>query len=356
MNKIFQNWLKNIDLFSFLSFMILIIIGIILSFSTQDNLAFIQRHLFYSFFSVILIIILSFLDVKRIRRVSLIGLVICILIMILILFNDFEINGAKRWLKFFGGFTIQPSEFVKPFFFVISGWFLTKGIEGKNESLYFVFLSFLTLITLLILQPDFGMTVLISVTFFCQLFMAGLSIYLVAVVFILMILLFFLSYIFLGHVNLRIKSWIEHFINPDPYSQISKSLNSFMSGGFLGKGPGQGNLKNQLPEANTDFIFAVAGEEFGFIFCSIIVSVFLIIIIRNLLKLLKIEKPYIIISIVGLICSFGIQTLINIFSSLSLIPAKGMTLPLISYGGSSMLSTGILIGFLLSFTNKKNYD
>jgi len=149
---------------------------------------------------------------------------------------------------------------------------------------------------------------------------------------------------------------VEQFFDPDPYSQISISLNSFKSGGWFGKGPGQGELKEKLPEAHTDFIFAVAGEEFGFIVCSIIVLLFLIIIIRTLLKLLKIDNPYIIIAIVGLICSFGVQALINIFSSLDLIPTKGMTLPFISYGGSSMLSTAVLVGFLLSLTKKRNNE
>ena len=268
----------------------------------------------------------------------------------------YEINGAKRWLQLWWGIKLQPSEFLKPFFFVISAWFLSKGIKGQKLSLYIVFIFFLFLTTLLILQPDFGMTMLFSITFFCQLFIAGLSLALVGLAIILLTLLFVSAYIFIGHVNVRVDTWIEQFFEPDPYSQISISLNSFKSGGLFGKGPGQGELKDKLPEAHTDFIFAVAGEEFGFIVCSFIVLLFLIIIIRTLLKLLKINNPYIIIAIIGLICCFGLQVLINILSSLDLIPTKGMTLPFISYGGSSMISTAILVGFLLSLTKKKNND
>jgi cell division protein FtsW len=197
---------------------------------------------------------------------------------------------------------------------------------------------------------------LFVITFFCQLFIAGLSIILVSLAIILLVVLFISAYYFIDHVNMRINNWLQQLIDPDPFSQITKSLNSFKSGGLLGKGPGQGSLKETLPEAHTDFIFAVIGEEFGFIVCSIIVLLFLIIIIRSLLKLLKINNTYIIIAILGLICCFGLQSLINIFSALDLIPTEGMTLPFISYGGSSMLSTSILIGFLLSLTRKRNNE
>ncbi len=166
------------------------------------------------------------------------------------------------------------------------------------------------------------------------------------------LLLSFFSYYFFDHVQNR----IDLFFNSTSggFEQIDYSLRAFKNGGWFGKGPGQGILKEKIPDANTDFIFAVAGEELGFIFCSIIILLILTIIIRLLLKLLKMQDPYIIISIVGLTCCFGLQSLINIFSSLSIIPTKGMTLPYISYGGSSMISSSILFGFLLALTKNKN--
>ena len=158
------------------------------------------------------------------------------------------------------------------------------------------------------------------------------------------------SYYVFDHVQKRINSFFD--INFSDTYQIDLSIKAFKSGGLFGKGPGQGILKERIPDANTDFIFAVAGEELGFVFCSFIVLLILILIIRFFLQLLKFKEPYIIIAIVGLISCYGLQSLINIFSSLELIPTKGMTLPLVSYGGSSMISSAILFGFLLSLTKK----
>ena len=236
-------------------------------------------------------------------------------------------------------------------YFVLSAWFIVQGINGRKSYLVTLVLSFITISGLIILQPDFGMTFLISLTFFCQLFIAGLSMYLVILALISLLILSISCYYFFDHVQKR----IDAFLNPlaDTY-QIDLSLKAFKSGGLFGKGPGQGILKERIPDANTDFIFSVAGEELGFIFCSLIIFLILFIIIRFLLTLLKMKDPFLIISIVGLTCCFGLQSLINIFSSISLIPTKGMTLPFISYGGSSMLSSSILFGFLLSLTKTRN--
>ena len=342
---------NSIDKLNFILILILGLLGVLLSFSLNQNFFIINKHSVFFIFGIIIILFLSQQSDKNIRRFALLGFLILILLLVLLFFTDFQVKGAKRWFKL-SSFSFQPSEVIKPFFIILSSWGIAQSIDGRRYYLFFTFFFYIALLMLILFQPDLGMTILIASTFFCQLFIAGLPILFVIYALVIILSLSISSYYFLDHVKNRVDSFLGY---SDTY-QIDLSLKAFKSGGIFGKGPGQGDLKTKIPDANTDFIFAVAGEEFGFIFCSIIVSVFLIIIIRNLLKLLKIEKPYIIISIVGLICSFGIQTLINIFSSLSLIPAKGMTLPLISYGGSSMLSTGILIGFLLSFTNKKNYD
>lgn len=270
----------------------------------------------------------------------------------MILFFDYEIKGSKRWLKIYG-FSLQPSEFIKPFYFILSSWFIIQGINGRKSYLVTLVLSFIFISSLIILQPDFGMTFLIFLTFFCQLFIAGLSIYLVGLSLVALFILSFFSYYFFDHVQKR----VDIFLNPSTdIDQIDLSLNAFKSGGFFGKGPGQGSLKDSIPDANTDFIFAVAGEELGFIFCSAIILLILVIITRFLLKLLKMKDPFIIIATVGLTCCFGLQSLINIFSSLSIIPTKGMTLPFISYGGSSMISSSVIFGFLLSLTKNKIND
>ena len=348
MNKLLINWWNTIDRINFLIIIFLIIVGIILSFSINDSSS-INRHLIYSLISIFLMISLSFLEIRVLRRLALIGLIISVSILFIILFMNYEVKGSKRWLRIVN-LSLQPSEFLKPFFLMVSAWFLSKGIQGHKISMYIVFIAFFLLAGLIILQPDLGMTLLFSISFFCQLFIAGLSFLLLILAIIFLILLSFFSYFSFDHVKKR----IDNFLDPtgDTY-QIDMSIKAFKSGGFFGKGPGQGILKEKIPDAHTDFIFAVAGEELGFVVCSIIVLLILILIIRLLISLLKIEEPDIIIAIVGLTSCYGLQTLINIFSSLGAIPTKGTTLPLISYGGSSMLSSAILFGFLLSLTKKR---
>ena len=347
------SWWTSVDRINFLLIFSLGITGIILSFSIDEYFS-INRHSIFFIFSLFLLFILADLDNKKIRRISLMAFVFLIFLMILILLLDYEVKGAKRWIQFFN-FTFQPSEIIKPIFVVLTAWCISKSIEDKKFYLPILFIFFFLLLLLILMQPDLGMTVLISATFFCQLFVAGLSIILVLIAFVFILCISIFAYFIFDHVQSRINSFLGGLGGSDTY-QIDLSLKAFQNGGFFGKGPGQGILKEKIPDANTDFIFAVAGEELGFIFCLIIIFIILSIIIRSLLKVLQLEDPYKIIAISGLICSFGLQCLINIFSSLGLIPTKGMTLPFVSYGGSSMISIAILFGFLLSLTNKKNEE
>ena len=352
MNKIINLnlWWKEIDKINFILISILLFIGIVLSFSLNENLFIFNKHLLFSIIAFMIMIFLSSLDTKLLRRISLFFFIFCVIALFIILVLDYEIKGSKRWLKIYG-FSLQPSEFIKPFYFMLTSWFIVKGINGRNSYLITLLISFIIVSALIILQPDFGMTFLIFLAFFCFFFIAGLSLYLVLCAILSLFILSFLSYYFFDHVQKR----VDTFINPlaDTY-QIDLSIKAFKSGGFFGKGPGQGILKERIPDANTDFIFAVAGEELGFLFCSVIIILILFITTRFLLKLLKIKDPYLIIASVGLISCFGLQSLINILSSLSVIPTKGMTLPFISYGGSSMISSSILFGFLLSLTKNNN--
>lgn len=348
-----KNWWSSIDRINIILILSLGFTGLILSFSIDENLS-INRHSIFFLFSILLLITLSDLDNKNIRRISLFLFIILLIIILLILFLDYEVKGAKRWFQIFN-FTLQPSEIIKPIFVILTAWCISKSIEDKKFYLPLLFVFFFLLLSLILMQPDLGMTVLLSATFFCQLFVAGLSIFLVIVAFLFILGISIFSYFIFDHVQSRINSFLGGLGGTDTY-QIDLSIQAFKNGGLLGKGPGQGILKEKIPDANTDFIFAVAGEELGFIFCLIIIFIILSIIIRSLLKVLQLEDPYKIIAISGLICSFGLQCLINIFSSLGLIPTKGMTLPFVSYGGSSMISIAILFGFLLSLTNKKNEE
>ena len=348
--KIKTFW-NSIDRLNFILIFILGLLGVLLSFTVNQSFLFINRHTVFFILGMLIILFLSQQNNKNIRRIALFGFIILIILLLSLYFFEYEVKGSKRWLRILS-FSFQPSEVVKPFFIILTSWGISQSVKGKKYFLLVTFVSFLTLILLVLLQPDLGMTILIASTFFCQLFIAGLPMMLVLYGLALILSLSVLSYFFLDHVKNRIDSFLG---NADTY-QIDLSLSAFKSGGIFGKGPGQGDLKEKIPDANTDFIFAVAGEELGLIFCLIILIIILSIVIKTLLKVLKIDNPYKIIAISGLICSFGLQSLINIFSALGMIPTKGMTLPFVSYGGSSMLATSILFGFLLSLTNINNEE
>jgi len=348
--KIKTFW-NSIDRLNFILIFILGLLGVLLSFTVNQSFLFINRHTVFFILGMLIILFLSQQNNKNIRRIALFGFIILIILLLSLYFFEYEVKGSKRWLRILS-FSFQPSEVVKPFFIILTSWGISQSVKGKKYFLLVTFVSFLTLILLVLLQPDLGMTILIASTFFCQLFIAGLPMMLVLYGLALILSLSALSYFFLDHVKNRIDSFLG---NADTY-QIDLSLRAFKSGGIFGKGPGQGDLKEKIPDANTDFIFAVAGEELGLIFCLIILIIILSIVIKTLLKVLKIDNPYKIIAISGLICSFGLQSLINIFSALGMIPTKGMTLPFVSYGGSSMLASSILFGFLLSLTNINNEE
>ena len=349
--KYLSNWWSSVDRLNFILIISLGLTGLILSFSIDEFFS-MNKHTIFFVLSLIFLFILSQFNNKNIRRVSLFAFILLLILMIIIFFLDYEVKGAKRWIQILN-FTLQPSEIIKPVFVILSAWCISKSIEDKKFYLPILFIFFFLLLILIIMQPDLGMTVLISSTFFCQLFVAGLSLFLVFLAFLFIVFISIFSYFIFDHVQSRINSFLGGISGSDTY-QIDLSIKAFQNGGLLGKGPGQGILKERIPDANTDFIFAVAGEELGLIFCLVIILIILSIIVRTLINVLKVEDTYKIIAISGLICSFGLQCLINIFSSLGLIPTKGMTLPFVSYGGSSMISVSILFGFLLSLTNKKN--
>ena len=271
--KIFWN---SIDRLNFILIFILGLLGVMLSFTVNQNFLFINRHTVFFIIGMLIILFLSQQNNKNIRRIALFGFIILIMMLLSLYFFEYEVKGSKRWLRVLT-FSFQPSEVVKPFFIILTSWGISQSIKGKKYFLLVTFVSFLALIFLVLLQPDLGMTILIASTFFCQLFIAGLPMMLVVYGLALILSLSVLSYFFLDHVKNRIDSFLG---NADTY-QLDLSLMALKSGGVFGKGPGQGDLKEKIPDANTDFIFAVAGEELGLIFCLII----LIIILSILLKL-----------------------------------------------------------------------
>lgn len=306
------------------------------------------RQLYYLLAAIIIIFTLSVQDPQQVKRIAIIGFAVNILLLILVKFIGYEVKGATRWISL-GSFSLQPSEFMKPLFAVTSGWLLSIRRE-HSAMLPINMLVFLVVSALIVMQPDLGMTVVIVAIWGIQLFVAGLPMIWIVLMAILGAGALVSAYLFFPHVAQR----IDGFLDPDSSDnfQISKSIASFEEGGLFGVGPGEGVVKQSLPDAHTDFIFAVAGEEFGAIACILISAIFLFIVIRALTHVLTQRDKFIILAVSGLVGQFGIQAFINMGVALHLLPTKGMTLPFISFGGSSTLAMALTIGFTLSLLRK----
>jgi cell division protein FtsW len=262
-----------------------------------------------------------------------------------------EIKGARRWLVLLG-VNIQPSEFLKPAFVIIVSWLFGESAKRPDmPANTFSLLLLLTVIALLVVQPDFGQTMLIAVVWSALFFMAGMRLVWVAGIAGLAGIGLLSAYYTVPHVARR----IQRFLDPasgDTFN-IDIATESFMRGGWFGKGPGEGTVKRILPESHTDFVFAVAAEEFGVVLCLALVALFAFIVIRMLIRAMRNDDPFARFAAAGLTILFATQSAINMAVNLHLMPAKGMTLPFISYGGSSMLSVAYAMGMLLALTREQ---
>lgn len=360
-DSIIGKWWWNIDRWLLFAFLGLISFGFVMAMAATpmvaeriglDKLYFVKRHFFYILPAVLIMFFTSMLDEKQVKKLSFLTLAIMLVMVVCTLIFGVQVKGARRWITI-AGLSIQPSEFVKPSFAIVSAWLFSlqggeHGLPGNKLSigLYFVVLS------LLVMQPDIGMAVVLSATWCGQYFLNGLSIFLVIGGGIFAVLSFILAYMFLPHVTTR----VDKFLDPasgDNY-QISKSLESFANGGAFGVGPGEGIVKRHLPDAHADFVFSVLGEEFGAILCIVLVGIFAFIFIRGSMKAMKERDIFSFLSLSGLLIQFCLQSIINMASSLHMIPTKGMTLPFVSYGGSSMLAAGFMAGLILCFSKNKS--
>ncbi len=268
------------------------------------------------------------------------------------LMHGMEVDGAHRWISL-PGFTIQPSEFLRPAFIVVSGWLIaesrrTPGFPGKRVALGL----FLITALLLKMQPDIGMTALFTLVVFAQFYLDGMEMKWVGVAAAVILVAAIAAFLFISHVHTRVELFL-HPTKTNAYQAIT-ALSAFGNGGMLGLGPGEGQVKHFLPDARADFVFAVAGEEFGLFFCGFIILIFAAVVIRAMMRLLGEPNLFVVLAAGGLIIGFGLQAFVNMASSLSLIPTKGMTLPFISYGGSSVLAISMQMGFLLALTRKRH--
>ena len=321
-----------------------------------DEYHFFIRHMIVLVPSIVIMLGISLMSVRNIWRLSAIMLAVSFLCLIYVLAFGMEIKGAQRWIHL-PGFSLQPSEFAKPAFIVVISWFIAKQKEQtyiKNDKFSGTKVAAVlygVLASLLILQPDMGMTFIVTSCFVAIIFMAGLPLRIIALLFAFAVFAATIAYFTLGHV----KSRVDRFLNPDSGDtfQIEKSLEAFKNGGVFGTGPGQGTVKLRIPDAHADFIFSVAGEELGLFFVIILVGLFGAVIIRGFNNMIERENMFVLLAAGGLLTMFGLQALVHMGSALSLLPTKGMTLPFISYGGSSLLSMSVAFGMVLGLTRRQ---
>jgi cell division protein FtsW len=312
---------------------------------------FVNRQFFYLLPTIALLLAVSFLSLRHVRRLALLVYAAGIGLCLLALEFGPEIKGAHRWISF-GGFSIQPSEFVKPAFVVLAAWAFAEGARRNDMpgSILGMLLLPATIVPL-ILQPDFGQTVLITAVWSGMFFVAGLHWFWVFGLGGFGAVGVLAAYQFMPHVRGRIERFLDKS-SGDSF-HVDTAMESFAQGGWLGKGPGEGSVKRILPDAHTDFIFAVTAEEFGIIVCLAVVVLFAFVVLRGLNLARHSEDTFCKLAATGLLLMFGLQAAINMAVNVHLMPAKGMTLPFISYGGSSLLSLALGMGFLIALTRRR---
>jgi cell division protein FtsW len=356
---LFGEWWWTVDRLLLGALFAIVLLGIILLLAASPPLAtrlgvdpfyFVHRQALYLVPATVVLIGTSLLDARQIRRVALLVFVVSFVLVALTPFLGAEIKGARRWLSILG-FSLQPSEFLKPAFIVLTAWVFSEAKRNPQmPSTALALASLVTVVFLLVRQPDFGQTVLIALVWCALFFISGLRWVWVAGIGGAALSALVIAYHSIHHVRSR----IDRFIDPgsgDTF-QIDTAIESFMRGGWLGKGPGEGTVKRILPDGHADFIFAVAAEEFGIVLCLILVALFSFVVIRGLWHASREEDPFVRLAIAGITLLFGLQSSIAMAVNLHLVPAKGMTLPFVSYGGSSLISLAFGMGMLIALTRK----
>jgi cell division protein FtsW len=353
-------WWWTVDWLMLAALGALMLAGIVLSLAASPPVAarigldpfyFVHRHILYLVPTIAVLLATSFLRPRQIRRLSLIVFAVGLALVVATLFVGTEIKGARRWIVL-AGINIQPSEFVKPAFVILIAWLFGESARRPEMPANSTALGLLiAVVALLVLQPDFGQTMLVLLVWGALFFMAGMRIIWVAGLAGTAAVGLAGAYVTVPHVAAR----IQRFLDPasgDTF-QIDNAIESFMRGGWFGQGPGEGTVKRILPDAHADFVFAVAAEEFGIVLCLVLAGLFAFVVLRALSHALRNHDPFIRFSVAGLAILFGTQSAINMAVNLHLIPAKGMTLPFISYGGSSMISLAYGMGMLLALTRER---
>ena len=355
------DWARTVDGWLLGAFGALMVVGVVMALAASPAVAerlglstfhFVDRQALLLLPSAFLLVATSFLSPRHVRRAALLLFLVSMAMIVAALLFGAEVKGSRRWI-----FGLQPSEFIKPAFVILAAWAFTEGGCISAPKLPAKILSFLILpitIVPLILQPDFGQTMLISLVWASLFFMAGLHWFWVFGLGGVGVVGGLAAFKFSNHVHER----VLRFLDPEASTgmvdtfQVDTALQSILSGGWLGRGPGEGVYKRILPDAHTDFVFAVAGEEFGMIACLGLIAFFGFIVMRGLWLASRNQDPFSRFAAAGLTIMFGVQSWINMAVNLRAIPAKGMTLPFISYGGSSLLALAMGMGFLVALTRR----
>ncbi|MEO6301086.1 MAG: putative peptidoglycan glycosyltransferase FtsW [Paracoccaceae bacterium] len=358
---VLPRWWRTIDKWSLTAILILFGIGMLLGLAASVPLAsrnglppfyYVQREAFFGAIAMAVMFGCSMLSPGMIRRIGVLGFALAFFALILLpMFGTDFGKGAIRWFSF-GFASIQPSEFLKPGFIIVTAWLMAASAEvngppGKTISAVLT----VVIVGFLAMQPDFGQSMLILFGWGVIYFIGGAPMLLIGAVLGLITMGGTFAYSHSEHFARRIDGFLNADV--DPRSQIGYATNAIQEGGFFGVGVGQGQVKWTLPDAHTDFIIAVAAEEYGFILVLIIIALYCTIVVRSLFRLMRERDPFVRLAGTGLACIFGVQAMINIGVAVRLLPAKGMTLPFVSYGGSSVIAAGITVGMLLALTRTR---
>jgi cell division protein FtsW len=350
-------WWWTVDRWSISALLVLVGIGMLLTLAASpavaerigtDSFHFVHRQFAFLAPAVIVMLGVSLLSPRQVRRLAVVGFLGSVAALAAVLVLGAEVKGATRWLSI-AGLSIQPSEFVKPTFAVVAAWmFAESRLDPAFPGKLIATGLYVLVAGLLLAEPDVGQTLIVSAIFAAEFFLAGLPMVLVGGLGVLGVCGGVGAYLTFPHVQSR----VARFLDPssgDAY-QVMTALNAIRHGGLFGTGPGEGRLKLVLPDAHTDFILAVAGEEFGVLLCLAVVALFAFVVLRGLARLMREDNLFVVLAAAGLFAQFGLQAVINMASTLRLMPTKGMTLPFISYGGSSMLALALGMGMALALT------
>ena len=357
--SLLTEWWFTVDRVLLMAILVLVGAGAVLSLAAGPAVAikkglptfyYVERHLLVAAGGVVLMLAVSLLSPGQVRRLALVLLVVMLGLMVAVLVSGPEINGARRWLRW-GGHSFQPSEIAKPAFVVIAAWLFAESARRADvPALALAVTLYVGLVSLIALQPDIGQALLMTLVWGGLFFLSGQPLRRLAFFVLFAITAFAGLYTAFAHVRVR----IARFIDPssgDTY-QTDRAIESFTEGGFFGRGPGEGTIKGILPDAHTDFPFAVIGEEYGTVACLALVALFAFVAFRALWQVWADQDAFRRLAVTGLALLFALQAGINMGVNVGLAPAKGMTLPFISSGGSSNLAAALLAGMLLSLTRR----